>query len=62
MSTADAFQVPIEGQPLDIEKQIRQLVQSYIKNPNSIILAVSAANVDIANSDSLQIAKEGLKT
>ena len=51
--------MPIEGQPLDIEKQIRQLVQSYIKNPNSIILAVSAANVDIANSDSLQIAKEG---
>ena len=51
-------QVPIEGQPKDIEAQIRQLVMQFIKNPNSIILAVSSANVDIANSDSLQIAKE----
>ena len=51
-------QVAIEGQPQDIEGQIRQLVMKFIKNPNSIILAVSSANVDIANSDSLQIAKE----
>ena len=52
--------VPIEGQPKDIESQIRKLVMQFIKNPNSIILAVSSANVDIANSDSLQIAKEVL--
>lgn len=30
----------------------------YIKNENSIILAISPANVDLANSDSLQLARE----
>lgn len=38
----------------------------YISNPNSIILAVTAANTDIANSDSLKLAREvdpdGLRT
>ncbi len=29
----------------------------YISNPNSVILAVSAANVDLANSESLQLAR-----
>ena len=31
---------------------------NYISRQNSIILAVSAANVDIANSEALKIAKE----
>jgi dynamin 1-like protein len=52
------LQVPIDGQPKDIDVQIRSLVLHYIRNPHSIILAVSNANVDIANSDSLQLAKE----
>eukprot|EP00792_Barthelona_sp_PAP020_P005375 TRINITY_DN2623_c0_g2_i1.p1 TRINITY_DN2623_c0_g2~~TRINITY_DN2623_c0_g2_i1.p1 ORF type:complete len:478 (-),score=136.55 TRINITY_DN2623_c0_g2_i1:89-1522(-) len=30
----------------------------YISNPNAIILAVSAANTDLANSDGLQLARE----
>lgn len=30
----------------------------YIKNPNSIILAISSADVDLATSESLKIAKE----
>jgi len=30
----------------------------YISNENSIILAVTPANVDIANSESLKLAKE----
>ena len=45
-------------QPEDIESQIRNLINKYITNPNSIILAVSAANADIATSESLKTAKD----
>lgn len=42
------------------------MVLTYISNPNSIILAISAANVDLANSDALKLAREvdpqGLRT
>lgn len=31
---------------------------SFITNPNSIILAVTAGNSDLANSDALKLAKE----
>lgn len=48
----------IDGQSPDIVKNIRNMVMRYITNPNSIILAVTPANQDIATSDSLQIAKE----
>ncbi len=34
--------MPIEGQPQDIEMQIRQLVMEFIKNPNCIILGLRA--------------------
>ncbi|KAI9245681.1 dynamin-A [Phascolomyces articulosus] len=50
--------VPIGDQPQDIEKQIRSLIMDYISNPNSIILAVSPANMDVANSDSLKLARQ----
>ena len=50
--------VPVGDQPEDIEQQIRSLIHKYINNPNSIILAVSAANADIATSESLKTAKE----
>lgn len=50
--------VPVGDQPEDIEDQIKNLVMDYIKNPNSIILSVSAANVDLATSESLKYAKE----
>lgn len=50
--------VPIEGQPLDIEMQIRKMIQQYIEKPNAIILAVTAANSDLSNSDALQVARE----
>lgn len=49
--------VPIGDQPKDIEKQTRELVVDYISRPNSIILAVSPANQDIVNSDSLKLAR-----
>ena len=40
--------VPVGEQPEDIETQIKSLIAKFIQNPNSIILAVSAANADIA--------------
>lgn len=45
-------------QPKDIEIQIRELIFKYISNPNSIILAVTAANTDMATSEALKVARE----
>lgn len=49
--------MPIGDQPSDIEKQTRNLISEYIAKPNSIILAVSPANVDIVNSEALKLAR-----
>ncbi|MCO5584740.1 hypothetical protein L7F22_038672 [Adiantum nelumboides] len=49
--------IPVGDQPSDIERQIHGLVSSYISKPNCIIIAVSPANVDLANSDSLKLAR-----
>jgi len=48
----------VGDQPDDIETQVKNLVVKYIQNPNSIILAVSTANTDMTNSESLKLAKE----
>ena len=48
--------VPVGDQPSDIEARIRTMIMSYIKKPSCLILAVTAANSDLANSDALQIA------
>lgn len=45
-------------QPKDIEIQIRELIFKFISNPNSIILAVTAANTDMATSEALKVARE----
>ncbi|KIX94100.1 vacuolar protein sorting-associated protein 1 [Fonsecaea multimorphosa CBS 102226] len=50
--------VPVGDQPRDIEKQIKEMVLKQIQKPNAIILAVTAANVDLANSDGLKLARE----
>ncbi|KAL1990024.1 hypothetical protein VTN49DRAFT_7221 [Thermomyces lanuginosus] len=50
--------VPVGDQPKDIERQIRDMVLKYISKPNAIILAVTAANQDLANSDGLKLARE----
>ncbi|XP_004531242.1 dynamin-1-like protein isoform X2 [Ceratitis capitata] len=50
--------VPVGDQPEDIEAQIKDLVLKFIDNPNSIILAVTAANTDMATSEALKLAKE----
>ncbi|KAL6106470.1 dnm1l [Pungitius sinensis] len=50
--------VPVGDQPKDIELQIKELIYKYISNPNSIILAVTAANTDMATSEALKVARE----
>ncbi|KAJ3092018.1 vacuolar protein sorting-associated protein 1 [Quaeritorhiza haematococci] len=50
--------VPVGDQPKDIEKQIRDMILKYITKNNAIILAVTAANTDLANSDGLKLARE----
>jgi dynamin 1-like protein len=58
--------VPVGDQPEDIEALIQGMCTDYIASPLSIILAVTAANTDLANSDALKMAKEvdpnGLRT
>jgi dynamin 1-like protein len=50
--------VPVGDQPRDIERQIREMVLKQISKPNAIILAVTGANTDLANSDGLKLARE----
>ncbi|KAM8862068.1 dynamin-1-like protein isoform 1-T1 [Synchiropus picturatus] len=50
--------VPVGDQPKDIEILIKELIVKYISNPNSIILAVTAANTDMATSEALKVARE----
>ena len=50
--------MPIGDQPVDIEQQIRNMIFEFISKDNCLILAVSPANADLANSDALKLAKE----
>uniref|UniRef100_A0A8D0AAZ8 Dynamin-1-like protein n=1 Tax=Sander lucioperca TaxID=283035 RepID=A0A8D0AAZ8_SANLU len=50
--------VPVGDQPNDIEVQIKDLILKHISNPNCIILAVTAANTDMATSEALKVARE----
>lgn len=50
--------VPVGDQPRDIERQIKDMLVKYISKPQCIILAVTAANVDLANSDGLKLARD----
>ncbi|XP_074025554.1 dynamin-1 shibire isoform X2 [Leptinotarsa decemlineata] len=50
--------VPIGDQPIDIEQQIRAMILQFIKRESCLILAVTPANTDLANSDALKLAKE----
>ncbi|KAF7233509.1 hypothetical protein EG68_09866 [Paragonimus skrjabini miyazakii] len=58
--------VPVGDQPPDIEMQIRSMILEFITQENCLILAVTPANSDLANSDALKLAKEvdpqGLRT
>ncbi|XP_075943553.1 dynamin 3a isoform X1 [Anarhichas minor] len=50
--------VPIGDQPADIEYQIRDMIMQFICKENCLILAVTPANTDLANSDALKLAKD----
>ncbi|KAJ8937713.1 hypothetical protein NQ318_015456, partial [Aromia moschata] len=50
--------IAIGDQPQDIEHQIRAMILQYIKRESCLILAITPANTDLANSDALQIARE----
>ncbi|XP_076122562.1 dynamin-2 isoform X1 [Alosa pseudoharengus] len=58
--------VAVGDQPVDIEFQIREMLMQFITKESCLILAVTPANQDLANSDALKIAKEvdpqGLRT
>lgn len=58
--------VPTGDQPEDIEEKIREMCMEFISKPNAIILAVSAANQDLVNSEGLKLARtvdpDGLRT
>ncbi|XP_041958795.1 dynamin-2-like [Alosa sapidissima] len=58
--------VAVGDQPANIVDQIRDIVLQFIRRENCLILAVTPANTDLANSDALKIAKEvdpqGLRT
>uniref|UniRef100_A0A8C1LUU2 Dynamin-2 n=1 Tax=Cyprinus carpio TaxID=7962 RepID=A0A8C1LUU2_CYPCA len=58
--------VAVGDQPPDIEHQIRDMIMQFITRESCLILAVTPANTDLANSDALKVAKEvdpqGLRT
>lgn len=58
--------IPVKGQPDDIAAKLEELIMKYIRNPACIILAVSAANTDLANSDAIALSRsvdpDGLRT
>ncbi|XP_056088651.1 dynamin-3 isoform X8 [Rhinichthys klamathensis goyatoka] len=50
--------VAVGDQPHDIEHQIRDMIMQFITRESCLILAVTPANTDLANSDALKVAKE----
>jgi len=58
--------VPTGDQPEDVEELVRNMCLDYISNPNAIILAVSASNQDLVNSEGLKLARsvdpDGIRT
>ena len=50
--------VPVGDQPSDIEHLVRSMCMKYISKKESVILAVTSANSDLANSDALQMARQ----
>lgn len=49
---------PVGDQEKNIEEIVRDMILEYIKKPNCLILAVSAANADLATSEALKLAKK----
>ena len=49
---------PVGGQPQSIMDDINAMVEEFISNENCIILAITPANSDLANSDALAMARK----
>ena len=58
--------IAVGDQPADIEQQIKDMLMQFITKETCLILAVTPANVDLATSDALNLAKQvdpdGLRT
>jgi replication fork clamp-binding protein CrfC len=51
--------IPLAGsdQPEDIERITKEMAESYLKEPRTIILCVVPANADLSTSDALKMAR-----
>ena len=49
--------IPVGDQPADIEDQIVNMILSYIKKPNTLILAITPGNTDFATSEAIKLAR-----
>lgn len=50
--------IALQGQHQNFPQLIEEMNRTYVQNPNSIILAISSANVDVANSDALRLVRD----
>ena len=50
--------IPVGDQPADIEQQIKDMIVQFITRETCLILAVTPANMDLATSDALNLAKQ----
>ena len=50
--------IAVGDQPKNIEEQIRAMILEFISKESCLILAVTPANSDLANSDALKLARE----
>lgn len=50
--------VALEGQPESFVRDIESMILSYIEKPNCIILAITPANQDIANSAAIKVSRK----
>jgi replication fork clamp-binding protein CrfC len=55
---AGAVRIASEGQDPGIVEEIRRMIENYINKDNVIILAVNAANTDLANSDAIAFSRQ----
>jgi GTPase SAR1 family protein len=58
VDTPGLTKIRLQEQPEDIVETIESIAREYSSNENSIILAISSANNDIATSDALRLALE----
>lgn len=49
---------PVGDQPADIERQIKSMIESYIRPVESIILAVMPANIDLVTCECRKLARQ----